>query len=525
MARGNYLARIGPRDSALGHAAPLLHFEFESRPPMTTRTDPAVAAETDRASAPESVLWQHAAFCRLGLPVTPGTEPWRREGTDAALRLSPGTAGDTLPDGPGLRLLLAFLCDTALRAGSPTVALGADAAALTARLGLGEGAVAPLAEQVERMLTARIVASVDDGPELSVLDARSRPRGGAWPASVKLNARFLASLAENAVALDRGILRALSASAEAMDAHAWTREVLLRAGADGTFTAAWPELMARFGAPGADAAAFREAFESALRLVFEADLSIELAVDDDGVSVRHARPAAPAPQPAPVAAPPEPVVAQAATAQPAPALPPQVPQAEAAPIPPPPRARDDRPREERQREDRQREEPRAREERPREERYREDRPREDRPREDRPREDRPRDERVRDDRPRDDRRPRRDDYPDQGPADQITEDMIRLRSHLTGLPQVVWLRRGHGDENILVGVTPGARMDTDRLTILMVEPIIMQVSGGLGQSDFERVSAWVMANRDLIDDFWEGGIASAEEVNRRVRKAPGPTFR
>ena len=470
---------------------------------MTTRNDPPVAAETDRASAPEHVLWHHAAFCRLGLPVAPGQDAWRRDGSDAALRISPGTAGDTLPDGPGLRLLLAFLCDTALRAGSPTVALGADAAALAARMGLSEGAAAPLAEQAERMLTARIVVSVDDGPELSVLDARSRPRGGTWPASVKLNARFLASLGDHAVALDRGILRALSASAEAMDAHAWTREVLVRAGADGTFTAPWSDLMARFGAPGADAATFREAFESALRLVFEADLSIELAVDDDGVSVRRARPAAPEPVPA---APPA-----AAPVEPAP--------------PAPPVAREERPREEpRAREERPRED-RPRENGPRDERPRDDRPRDDRPREERPRDDRPRDERPRDDRPRDDRRPRRDDQPDQGPVDQINDDMIRLRSHLTGLPQVVWLRRGHGDENILVGVTPGARLDTDRLTILMVEPIIMQVSGGLGQSDFERVSAWVMANRDLIDDFWEGGIASAEEVNRRVRKAPGPAYR
>ena len=509
---------------------------------MTTRSNPPVAAETDRASAPGTVLWQHAAFCRLALPVTPGTEPWRREGTDAALRLSPGTAGDTLPDGPGLRLLLAFLCDTALRAASPTVALGADAADLAGRMGLGEGAIAPLAEQVERMLTARIVASVDDGPELSVLDARSRPRGGGWPAAVKLNTRFLASLAEHAVGLDRGILRALSASAEAMDAHSWTREVLSRAGAEDTVSAPWPALLARFGAPGADAAAFREAFESALRLVFEADLSIELAVDDDGVSVRHARPAAPEPvaqaTPPPVSQPvPPPVPRPAAEAPAALPVPPaasaqpqaaestpsqavvrEAPQAPAGaavtsrPVPAPPaaRVREDRPRDA---------------DRPREERLREDRPRDDRPRDDRPRDDRPREDRYREDRPRDDRRSRREDVPEQGPVDQIADDMIRLRSHLTGLPQVVWLRRGHGDENILVGVTPGARMDTERLTILMVEPIIMQVSGGLGQGDFDRVSAWVMANRDLIDEFWEGGIASGEEVTRRVRKAPGPTFR
>jgi hypothetical protein len=468
---------------------------------MTTRTDPAVTAETDRASAPESVQWHHAAFCRLGLPVEPLTEAWRRDGAGAALRIAPAAAGETLPDGPGLRLLLAYLCDTALRAGSPSVALGADAAELAARMGLGEGAVAPLAEQVERLVGARITASVDDGPELSVLDARSRPRGGGWPAQVKLNARFLVSLAEHPVALDRAILRGLSASAEAMDAHAWTREALARGGPDATVTTPWPELMTRFGAPGADAASFREAFESALRLVFEADLSIELAVDDEGVSVRHAQPAEA------VAAEAPPVVAPAPVPPPAPLPEPARPEPaqEALPQPPPG--------------------PRPGEDARREGRTRDDRGRDDRPRDER-REDRPREDRPRDDRPREDRRPRREEAAEGGgPTDQIMDDMIRIRSHLTGLPQVVWLRRGHGDENILVGVTPGTRLDTDRLTVLMVEPIVMQVSGGLGQSDFERVSAWVMANRDLIDEFWEGEISSADEVMRRVRKAPGPTWR
>ncbi|WP_338663459.1 replication protein RepA [Pararoseomonas sp. SCSIO 73927] len=484
---------------------------------MTSRTDPAVAAEADRASAPESVLWQHAAFCRLALPVEPGAEAWRREGLDAVIRIAPGAAGETLPDGPGLRLLLAFLCDSALRAGGATVALGADAAALAARMGLSEGAATPLAEQMDRILGARITASVDGGPELAVLDARSRPRGGGWPAQVKLNARFLASLESSAVPLDRGIQRALSGSAEAMDAHAWTREALARAGAEATVTTPWPELQARFGVPGASAEAFREAFEGALRLVFEADLSIELAVDDDGVSVRRAQPQEAAAVEAPVPAAPAPAAPAPAAPipeapLPAPVLPQEAPAALSSPV-----AEETRPREDRRRDER------PRDERPREERPREERPREERVRDERPREDRPREDRSREDRGRDDRR-RRDEGAE-GPVDAIMDDMIRLRSHLTGLPQVVWLRRGHGEENILVGVTPGTRMDTDRLTVLMVEPIVMQVSGGLGQNDFDRVSAWVMANRDLIDEFWEGNIASAEEVNSRVRKAPGPTWR
>ena len=105
------------------------------------------------------------------------------------------------------------------------------------------------------------------------------------------------------------------------------------------------------------------------------------------------------------------------------------------------------------------------------------------------------------------------------------QDTISLRSQITGLAQVIWLRRGHGQDSALVGVTPNARFDADRLTVLAVEPMVMQVSGGLNAQDFERVSAWVMANRDLIDGFWEGAITTAEEIDQRVRKVPAVGWR
>jgi hypothetical protein len=109
--------------------------------------------------------------------------------------------------------------------------------------------------------------------------------------------------------------------------------------------------------------------------------------------------------------------------------------------------------------------------------------------------------------------------------DEIADDTISLRSHLTGLPQVIWLRRGYGEDSALVGVTPGTRFDPDRLTVLAVEPIVLEVSGGLGRNELGRVSAWIMANRDLIDDFWAGEITSHAEINRRIRKVPAPGWR
>jgi hypothetical protein len=110
-------------------------------------------------------------------------------------------------------------------------------------------------------------------------------------------------------------------------------------------------------------------------------------------------------------------------------------------------------------------------------------------------------------------------------GDRIKHDSISLPGHLTGLTLMIWLRRGHGEESVVVGVTPGPRFEAERLTVLAVEPMVLQVSGGLNDKDFERVSAWVMSNRDVIDEFWEGQITSFAEINQRVRKAPAQGWR
>jgi hypothetical protein len=77
----------------------------------------------------------------------------------------------------------------------------------------------------------------------------------------------------------------------------------------------------------------------------------------------------------------------------------------------------------------------------------------------------------------------------------------------------------------MVEVTPGGRYDLQNLTVLALEPIIVQISGGLYTRDFERVAAWVNANRDLIDDVWYDDVESDEEVARRVKKVPQPGWR
>ena len=102
---------------------------------------------------------------------------------------------------------------------------------------------------------------------------------------------------------------------------------------------------------------------------------------------------------------------------------------------------------------------------------------------------------------------------------------ISLKSHLTGLNQVIWLQRSNGRDNLVIEVTQGGRYDPDNVTVLALEPMILQIAGGLHARDFERVAAWANANRDLIDEFWDGEIDSFDEITGRVKKVPPPGWR
>jgi hypothetical protein len=436
------------------------------RPPRPLAPDTAV---TQRADA---VIWLHAAFCSMALPMQATQGAWQRDIEATSLRIEPAASDAVIPSGRILRLSMMHICDAALRANSQVVELGEDEAMLADALGI-DPKTPDLADQWQRLQAARFVLSEGGGAEINVFDARSRRRARdvGWRSGVRLSTKFLTSLVDHAVPLDRNVVRQLSASPAALDAYAWISLSLHRAAADQIVTTPWDDLLRRFGDASQDVADFRPDFEATLRLVFEAEGSIDLAVNDEGVSVRRAeavKDEMPSVGTAPtqqdvdvssvdgaeqrerVAEPPsttsvhegaEPV---ALRRQPIPSQ--QVVQEDQAVA-----------------------------------------------------------------------------MPDA--ADRITQDSISLPRHLTGLAQVIWLRRGHGAESVLVGVTPNPRFEAERLTVLAVEPMVIQVSGGLNEKDFERVSAWVMINRDVIDEFWEGRITSFEEINRRARKAPAPGWR
>lgn len=449
------------------------------------------------------ILWFHPGFCRFSLPAEAGgTGSWQRELGGTSVSIEPGSERDRLPGGPLLRRVLMHLCDTALRAGQTQIALGDSAAALAAAMNppVPAAAVPALEIQIAALLASRIMVATEGGPPLSVLDARGRPRAVAadWRAAIRINARFLDNLARDKVALDRKALARLQDSALALDIYAWLAAARPEQ-TEAVLAESWPELQARFGTAGQDAEAFQAGFSAAL-VVLRAALP-RLDADDDAIGVGFSARTEPAAPPA------APFVVQPPSPPP---VPPPAPRAAEPPRPDPaPSA------------------PAPRERGPREFAPREQPPRAEQPPiQDQPRFEAPRPEFVRQDPPRPD--PGRDDPREfQGQAGgqgggQRLRQTISLKSHVTGLQQVVWLQRSNGRDNVLIEVTPGSRYDPNLVTMLTLEPIVLQVAGGLHARDFERVSSWAAANRDLIDAFWDGEIDGFDEIISRVRKVPAP---
>jgi len=444
----------------------------------------ARAAGATPSAGDADIIWYHPAFCAFALPaVSGGASAWQRSMGGTSVAIEPGGDRDRLPGGALLRRLLMHLCDSALRSGEAQVPLGENATVLAAAMSppATGAAVAELEGQVAAVLACRIVVATEGGPGLSVLDARGRPRAVTpdWRPALRLNARFLDNLARDKVALDRSAVAALQGSALALDIYAWLAATLPTQVGQTVLAESWPELRARFGAAGQDGDAFQAAFTAGLVLLRAALPALD--ADDDAIGVGFsARSEPPAlPEPAPPPAPPQIAAAPAAPTRlhlRHPAADPPRPQPTRAETPPV----------------------------------------------DEPRPEPPHPEPVRAAPPRFDRSFPEPPRPEPRDPDQPLRPTISLKSHITGLQQVVWLQRANGRDNVVIEITPGSRYDPTLVTVLALEPIVLQVAGGLHARDFERVATWATANRDLIDLFWDGEIDGFDDIMSRVRKVPAP---
>ena len=81
----------------------------------------------------------------------------------------------------------------------------------------------------------------------------------------------------------------------------------------------------------------------------------------------------------------------------------------------------------------------------------------------------------------------------------------------------MWLRRGGDPSNTAFEVTPSGDYNPARRSLLILEPLVLQVQGFLQPRELEQVAAWATANAGLIQDYWDGSVVSASVVAGRVK--------
>ena len=438
---------------------------------MDTTTPPRPGTADAPTASAATKLSFHPAFCQLGLPLTAGNGPWHRDVGTAAVSIVPAGAAAPLPYGTALRALLLHILDTAVRTEAPVVDLSAGAAAIAARFGLDASAEgqAELTTQLERLASSKITISHDGGPALSLFDGRAKAvvDDTGWRLSLKLNAKFFTAFAEKPIVLECSVVSALIKSPATLDVYMAVTFATSDLEPQQSAETSWDDLMARFDVPGQELDSFRPQVEESLRTISGLCPLYSLIVGDEGVKVRKLPP-----RPVVIRAPKQPSEPKPERVRPEPRHEPRaapVPEPAPVPVPSPTPAPTPAP--------------------------------------------------VAVpvyEAPEPEYAPRSSRWP---------EDMIALKSNLTGLQQVIWLQRANGRDDPLVEITPGGRYDPANVTVLALEPVVVQIVGGLYQRDFERVSAWTMANRDLIDAYWYEEIDDPEEILGLVKKVPAPGWR
>lgn len=456
-------------------------------------TSMIIAPSSGTAWQSNTVLWQHKTFCGLALPLSAPSEGlWSRQAGETSIIMgatSAAGAGEVsrLPAGSILRLLLLHIFTTALQSGNTGVEIGPDAGFVAMSLGLRvtPKQSAELGEQLEYLIAAKLRIAEERKAPLSVLDARrsgNRDASSGWQPVLHLNKRFFSSLQQGAVALDRDVVIALAGSAMALDAYAWLAARVPEVSAGRPVLVTWAELQQRFGQDEPqNTAAFRTAFSKSLKAVRAACPEIRFTVSQDGVELQGAAAlsAALTSEPAPpmsVALEQNTTLAEIATETvTAPTLGREALNRETVPVTKPATLASA-------------EVVEAAVPRPE-----------------------PQSSLVQASAPgmTHDAKP--------VPERERGLDRIRLAPVLTGLEQSVWLRRGGDQANTTIEVTPGGEYNPARRSLLILEPMVLQVVGLLQPRELERIAAWAAVNAELIQDYWEGSIVSASEVAGRVK--------
>jgi hypothetical protein len=100
-------------------------------------------------------------------------------------------------------------------------------------------------------------------------------------------------------------------------------------------------------------------------------------------------------------------------------------------------------------------------------------------------------------------------------------EMANLRQNSTGLPMVIWVsEKGHTQHGprIKVSKTHSYRANiTNSVSISISNEPEIVAGEGLSNKDFELVKKYIKLNKDVLLDYWDGEIDTAELIGRLVK--------
>lgn len=100
-------------------------------------------------------------------------------------------------------------------------------------------------------------------------------------------------------------------------------------------------------------------------------------------------------------------------------------------------------------------------------------------------------------------------------------EMANLRQNSTGLPMVIWVsEKGRSQHGPRIKVSKAHSHKANIMNTVSIsisdEPEIV-AGEGLSNKDFELVKKYIKLNKDVLLDYWDGEIDTAELISRLVK--------
>ena len=105
------------------------------------------------------------------------------------------------------------------------------------------------------------------------------------------------------------------------------------------------------------------------------------------------------------------------------------------------------------------------------------------------------------------------------PRGWATFEMANLRPQRTGLPFIVFIsQRGHSQHAARVIVSPAPKVREDQMSSYAVSPFEHKSGPRLTSQEERSLEAWIVANRQVLAEYWDGDIEYTEDAIERLVK-------